>query len=300
MNSSTRRELIALFIQLEQCEKAGVPIFDSIRMAVEEAGSRSLKRRIKIILGMMEDGHLLSEGMMTAPLLFDEMIVRFVEIGEETGHMGAMFERCAEYLRRLEEHARQMRRATRNAKFTFGIMAFLAAVFHHDNTLVLNAIYLAVLISSVLTLRRLSRIFRYATDMLILRLPWIGPLVRQYSYARFAEGLSILYSSGVDLKKSLHSAVLCIPNLRLRDKVEDVLPLIDGGLSLFRAFSQARIFDARGLAMLRAGETSGNLSAALREWAEYHDTRIEEEITAVQQFAGPLCSLLLGGLLFRF
>jgi type IV pilus assembly protein PilC len=297
MSKSSRRGQIALFLHLEHMEKAGVPILQSLDAAANDADTRALGRALEAMTGAMRAGMTLSEAMGLYPRLFDDTTVALVALGEKAGRMGRIFEKCRQHFRRAEEHAEKMRRATRYPKFAGVIILGLALL--RGETLLPQAVALTVFFCVVIVGgRRYSPLFRHATDHALLLLPRAGRLIAQVSHARFADSLAMLYESGIPLKTAIGVAAASVPNFVIRAALERAGAAVTEGRSLHAAFSAEAGMDRLALAMIKAGEDSGNLAATLHELADYYDRRTDEALTAVEQLAAPLLTLVAGALLW--
>jgi type IV pilus assembly protein PilC len=297
MSRTADRALIVLFLHLEQMEKAGVPIAQSLATARDAALTKKIHNAVDGVLHQVKQGHTLTEAMSFYPDIFDETNIRLVAVGEKGGKMARAYGLCLEYIRRRDEHARFMRKATRQPKISLAIILALAAFRGH--TLLPWAAFMIVTVSAAFwALRRFVMPFRYITDRMFVGSPILGPFVAQDSWARFAHSLSMLYEAGVDMRSGLMAAAATIPNLVIRDAAEDAIPRVINGASIHAAFREGGRMDKMALAMLKAGEDTGNFGRTLRELAEYYEKSTADALTALQQFSGPVLTIITGGVLY--
>lgn len=297
MARNADRALIVLFLHLEQMEKAGVPITESLAAARDSAVTPKIAAAVDGVLHEVKLGHPLNEAMAFYPKVFDETMLSLVAVGEKSGKLARSFTQCLDYIRRRDEHARLMRRATRQPKLSLAIILGLAA-FRGHTALPYAALAIVSTVAVFWAGRRFLYPFRYVTDRLFLALPVVGKFIAQDSWARFAASLAMLYEAGVDLRSGLATAAATIPNLVIRDSAEDILPLVRDGASLLAAFKAGGRMDSMALAMLKAGEDSGNFGGCLRELAEYYEKNTADALTALQQYAGPILTIATGSVLY--
>jgi type IV pilus assembly protein PilC len=297
MLKASARALIVLFLHLEQMEKAGVPITQSLAAARDAAEEKYVRTALDGLLHEIKNGHKLHEAMEFYPKVFDETMIGLIKLGEKSGKLARVFGQCLEYVRRRDEHARLMRRATREPKISGAIILGLA-VFKNHTALPWAAAILAAFITAFVLARRVLPWFRYMTDRLFLAIPKLGPLVAQDSWARFAASLALLFEAGVDMRSGLRIAAAGIPNLVIREAAESAIPPIEAGSSLHAAFRDTKRMDKMSLAMIKAGEDTGNFSQTLRELADYYEKRTAEALTALQQLSTPILTIILGIVLF--
>ena len=107
-------------------------------------------------------------------------------------------------------------------------------------------------------------------DQKILKfLNWISP-VRGEDLLAFSRALAQMVDGGISLKRAMDILYQDIENPALRKVVAEVGSEISGGQSLSAAMAKhPLIFDRFFLAMVRAGESSGNLPEMLRRLGDY-------------------------------
>jgi type IV pilus assembly protein PilC len=94
----------------------------------------------------------------------------------------------------------------------------------------------------------------------------------------FTRQLATMHRSGMPLLESLNSLAEGEENPRLKEALLDVNSQVQAGLPLYAAFgAHPDIFEPRYVAMIRAGDTSGDLSLALRELANDLEKRSSME-----------------------
>lgn len=297
MSKASERALIVLFLHLEQMEKAGVPIAQSLEEARDETQQKKLRYALDGIVHEVRRGQPLHEAMSFYAKVFDETILGLVAVGEKAGKLARAFSLCREYVTKRDEHARLMRKATRQPKISVVIILILAAV-RHETALPMAAISLSFFLALFIAARRLLQPFRYLSDRLFLMLPRVGTFIAEDSWARFAESLAMMFEAGIDLRTGIATAAEAAPNLVIREAIEAALPRIVKGASLHAAFRESKRMDSLALAMIKAGEDSGNLAHTLRELAEFYEKRTAATLTAMQQLTGPVLTIITGSILY--
>jgi type II secretory pathway component PulF len=297
MSFSHDRALIILFLHLEQMEKAGMPIAESLSTAAEETTDRKLRAAMEGVVHEVKQGASLSAAMGFFPRAFDETVLRLVDVGEKSGKLARAFGLCLDYVRKRDEHQRLMKKALRGPKISAAIILLLAAL-HNHTALPLTVAGIFAFMSLFMLCRQFSEGFRYLSDRLFLVLPTVGPFIAEDSWARFASSLSMLYAAGVDLRAGLKTAGEAAPNLVIRGAVEAAAARVQDGLSLHAAFRETGRMDRMALAMMKAGEDSGNLAHTLNELTEFYEKRADEALSAVQKLSGPVLTIITGIVLY--
>lgn len=107
---------------------AGIPLSQAIRYAADACGNDYLTERLKPTASKLEAGRGIAESLREARVLPD-MVMDMVATGENTGEIGFMMDKVAEY---YEEEGKLR---SHQAGYVFGILVFLGV-----------AIYVAVLV----------------------------------------------------------------------------------------------------------------------------------------------------------
>lgn len=107
------REIIQLFIQLEQLQSSGVPLLDSLSDLRDSNDNQTLKDAMRDIYRSVAEGSSLSEAMETHPKIFNAMIVSLVKSGEDTGDMASSYRQLIKYLNWVDDMQVKVRKATR-------------------------------------------------------------------------------------------------------------------------------------------------------------------------------------------
>lgn len=290
------RALIGFFLHLEQMEKAGVPLRQSLQAACDDAEDRALKKSLPLMIEEIKAGQTLSEAMAGYPRIFDVTLLRLVALGERAGKMGMVLAKARDYLRRAEEHRSQMKRALLYPKIS-GVIILGLAAWRHDTNMPLLAGCIFCLWAALKLARYVLPVVKSATDRIILAIPVIGRFSAQYSFSCFAESLATLFDAGVPLRQALPVATEAAPNLSIRAWLSGAADRVTAGQAFHEAFKGGRM-EPLALSMLKAGETTGGFSAPLREISTYYDRRLAEALTALHQMAGPVITIILGALLY--
>ena len=132
-------------------------------------------------------------------------------------------------------------------------------------------------------------------DALLLRMPWMGPLVRGVNTSRFASTLAILVGGGVPLLAALDSAARVMTNMVMREAVERAIERVREGASLARALGETRAFPPLLVHLVASGEASGKLEQMLERAARLETQALERRLAVFLTLLEPVMILLMGG-----
>ena len=129
----------------------------------------------------------------------------------------------------------------------------------------------------------------------LLRMPWLGSLIRGVNTSRFASTLAILVGGGVPLLSALASGARVMNNLVLREAVERAIERVREGASLARALGETRAFPPLLIHLIASGEVSGKLEQMLERAAHLETQALERRLAVFLTLLEPVMILVMGG-----
>ena len=137
---------------------------------------------------------------------------------------------------------------------------------------------------------------RYRLHALLLRLPWLGPLIRGVNTSRFASTLAILVGGGVPLLSALTSSAQVVTNRVMREAIGHAIERVREGASLARALGETRAFPPLLVHLVASGELSGKLEQMLERAAVLETQSLERRLEVFLTLLEPLMILVMGGI----
>lgn len=322
------RDLIQLFVHLEQLQKAGVPLLDALADVRDTSESTKLRDIMTEIHREVSEGSSLSQAMATHPSVFPQIFVSLVGAGEETGNLTNSFSQLIRHLKWTDAMNVKVKKATRYPKIlivvVIGVIWLMMGhvvpqvVEFLDNigqelpaiTLALIATskffseYFAYVIAGLVSLylffrigRSVSEGFRYQTDGLALRLPVMGSLIRKIALSRFCQTFGVLFNSGLEILKCLDSAQATAGNMVIAEALTNIREKVQEGSPLSVAMNNSGEFPSLVVRMVRIGEESGNLTDVLQQVADFYDRDVNEAVDAMIAMIEPALTVILGGMI---
>lgn len=280
-----------------QMEKAGVPVRQMLEVAAEDSGHRAITRACVWMLHDIKAGGKLSEAMAQHPQIFNPVMVSLVAAGEQTGRMAHVLEACFDHCLQMDAFQHDMRKATRNFKFSAVIILGLMLLLGRTAVPLATAgiaVTAAVFIGAYFFVPAFRRFFHY----LFIVTPGVGVFLRHLEMARFADMLALYYNAGVPLFDAFPGAVNMVQNLSMRDVIQRACDRVVAGERFDAAFSSLPYVEHGFLNMLSVGETSGNLGHTMREAANYYRDQMSDSLHKLQTTTGPLLTILLGAVVY--
>lgn len=120
------RDLIQLFMHLEQMQSAGVSMLDSLGDIRDATDHDQLRDIMAEVYRDVSEGSSLSEAMALHPKVFKNLYISLIASGEETGDLTSVYNHLVKYLKWVDEMQSKVRKATRYP--TILLIAVLATV----------------------------------------------------------------------------------------------------------------------------------------------------------------------------
>ena len=324
-----RGDLVGFCFHMEQLLSAGVPVVEGLSTLRDSVGNPRLRDVLAGLVERVEGGETLSGAMRAYPHVFGGVFVNLVRAGEFSGRLGEIFRSLHEHLKWQNEQLALMRRLLTYPAVTgavvllvvFFLMAHLVPqlvsfieamgrdlpvhtrvlivvsdAFVDYWFLVLATLFLAV--GLLIVACRTSPAVTYAVDAMKLRLWLIGPISKKLIIARFTGSFALLYASGITVLECVHICEGLAGNRVVERAASRAGTMIAEGASISAAFEASGLFSPLVLRMLRLGENTGRLDAALLNATRYYSGGVTESMERLQAMLGPVITLVLGAVLF--
>jgi type IV pilus assembly protein PilC len=319
------RALMDLCIHLEQFDKAGIPLKESLE---ELSRIQEIPKFKLILLEMMKEvdrGLLFSTALSKHPSVFDEVFVGLIAVGEKTGRLSFVLPQLIHHLKWIEEIQAQFLKAIRYPL----IMAMLLVLV----IVTLMTILVPELVSFIENLKGdlpfstrclMATSSFLSTYLFILlmggglgsllmmlffnyhvrgpywksrfqeALPLIGPLRRKLVIARFCHLFAVMFGGGIDILQAIQNARKALGPGGVSLALKDVELSIQEGLSLSKAFEKTAVFPPMVVRMIKIGEQTSSLHPNLLHVTDYFDVSIKRQVDHVVGLLEPLMILTIG------
>ena len=317
-------ELSLLTRQLATLLDSGLTMEQALAALIEEAEAPVAREVLAGVKAEVMAGASLATALGSTARSFPEFYRALVHGGEESGALPTVLAHLADYL-----DARQALRQKTSLALLYPMLVALVAITIVTGLLVyvvpqvvqvfqqsrqalplltraliglsdfLRAAWPYLLVLAVGTaagfhwmLRRPGPRRRW--HALLLRLWWIGPLVRGVDTSRFASTLAILVGGGVPLLAALASGARVMGNAVLHEAVERVIERVREGVSLARALGETRAFPPMLVHLVASGESSGKLEQMLNRAARLETQALERRLAVFLTLLEPVMILVMG------
>jgi type IV pilus assembly protein PilC len=326
-NKIKTRDLIAVFIHLEQLERAGVSIIDSINDLKETADSERIKNLMAEIYEAIKNGSLFSESLSKHPDVFNPIHVGLISMGEKTGNLATSFASIIEDLKWNMDIKRKTKKATTGPLFGIVMMCVVLGImttivvpkvtgFIVTQGLTLPVMTVALIgfsdfvknnwyfiIFSVPLIMILMKLLAKNPEMAVkiddlkLKLPIIGPIISKIDAAKFCQFFALTFKSGLGVIECLEASSSVIKNKAMRKSIIVVKQQVTDGQSLAKAIALTGYFPNLVIRMFKIGEESGNMEKALQNIKFFYDREINDSIDKLVGMIQPTLTIVMGGMI---
>jgi type IV pilus assembly protein PilC len=321
---SIPNDLLIIFGQeLAALLKAGLPLFQSLDVMLERQKDPQFRRSLQAVRERVKSGTALSEAVRAEGELFPPMFAASLVAGERSGNLETVLRRFVSYLRLNQVLKKKAIAASVYPLVLFGVMVTMVGVMmvfviprFEDFYSGLN-VELPVLTRALIFVARglasnlwivgpalvalpllLAAALRregagVVLDRMLLRLPYLGQLMRMYATSQLARTLATLLQGGLPLLNALEVAASSIGNRAMAKAVAGSTGHIREGRSLTHALEATAMLENLTLEMVKVGEQTGALGEMLNAIAEFYDEELDTRLQTVLSLVEPVMLVLM-------
>ena len=313
-------------IQLATLSEAGIPVVKALTILEGQTRPGPFKYVLQDLVDDVSGGTPLSEAMAKHDPVFDSLYSSMVRAGEAGGILDIVLTRLATF----REKAADIRATVRGAMIYPMViltvaMGVLAAVitwvipkfreifesFGVDlpgsteallsiSDACVNYWYLVfglpiVLVFLHLAAMRRGGAYRFRIHGLLLRIPGLGPVIKNSIVAGFARTFGTLIQAGVPHLDGLSIVRDTTGNDVLADAIEDIRRVVREGDGLARPMGETGLFDDLVVNMVDVGEETGELDRMLLKVADAYEVQVDRTIDAFFKLLEPALLILIAG-----
>lgn len=324
----SRRELINFTFHIEQLNKSGVPLLDSLKDIRDSLDYSHFTDVLQTIIDDIEGGKTFSLALSEHSQIFDKVYVTLVKVGEETGRLAEVLHDLGNTLRWQDELASHTKKIMIYPSIVtlvvLSVVSFLMIYLMPQllpfiknigtdiplHTRILMQVsnsfidywYIifglpVMLFFLIRELIRHNHVVQYVVDGLKLRIWLFGPLLSKIKLARFANYFAMMYSSGITVLDALKISEDMVDNAALADSINTARRQIADGTQISESFESIGVFPSMIVRMLKIGEDTGAMDEALLNVSYFYNREVRESIDKLEPAMMPILTVLLGGMM---
>ena len=317
---------IAIFTrQLSTLIDADMPLSEGLRTLAKQVEKPSFRKVISEVAESVEGGSLLSAALSQYPKLFSDFYVKLVQSGEVSGKLHESLLYLADYVERSQALTSKLKGALTYPAFiifSLLVVSILMATFVLPNLLAIFEevgdvelpittrilIWIvnftnAYIIQSAIIITFTVVIFVYFMgtpegkewfDNVKIKIPSLGPVIRNLYLARIAESLTTLMRAGIPILDSLKITSDLVGNKVYKKIMLDAEESVKSGGNISTALAKYKEIPPLFSSMISIGERTGKMDFILDHVSKFYKSEAENSIQGISQIIEPAIILLLG------
>lgn len=302
-------EITSFCSQLSLLIDAGIAPIDALEVLIKDITNPKGKALLNSILTNMTAGLSFAEALNDTGL-FPPYFIHMISLGEESGNLDVVLQNLSDYYEHEEAISSSIKSALRYPVIMLILMALVITVLLTrvlpifkqvfsqlggdlsglakrfmaiGNLLNQLSVGIIAVIFILLFLYFIVSHTQKGTEMFhhfLTRAPFIKNFYLNISYGRFASGLAMALSSGLDTFHSLDLVSNLIDNTIMQEKIEICRTSLQNDASFPDALKNAGIFSNLYLQMITIGFRTGNIDSVMSKISAQYDDETEEKLHA--------------------
>ncbi|HEZ4783107.1 TPA: type 4 pilus assembly protein PilG [Neisseria meningitidis] len=321
----TQEDITVFTRQLSTMIKAGLPLMQAFEIVARGHGNPSMTEMLMEIRGEVEQGSSLSRAFSNHPKYFDRFYCNLVAAGETGGVLESLLDKLAIYKEKTQAIRKKVKTALTYPVsviavaigLVFVMMIFVLPAFKEvyanmgaelpalTQTVMdmsdffvsygwMVLIALGFAIYGFLKLKARSIKIQRRMDVILLRMPIFGDIVRKGTIARWGRTTATLIAAGVPLVDVLDSTAGAAGNLIYEEATREIRTRVIQGLSMTSGMRATELFPNMMLQMSSIGEESGSLDDMLNKAAEFYEDEVDNAVGRLSAMMEPIIIVILG------
>lgn len=302
---------------------AGLPLVQCLEILSAQMDKPHFKQIITTVTGDVEGGATLAEALGKHKE-FSHLYVNMVEAGEAGGILDTILMRLATYLEKAEALTRKVKTAmtypTVVAVVALGATIFMLMFiiptfakmftdFGGDLPLptaivmglsdFLRSYWYILALGTGVAIFAFKRFYATDTgkmkiDMLSLKVPVLGTVIRKSAIARFTRTLGTLISSGVPILNGLDITARTAGNKVVEKAIFATRESISQGETISEPLKLSGVFPPMVTQMIGVGEQTGALDDMLDKIANFYDDEVDTAVEQLTAVIEPVMIVVMG------
>lgn len=319
-----QREFLVFNQELATLLKAGMPLVQSLEILRRNVPNPVFKGLLDDVYDRVRSGTALSEAFEAHPRHVTPIYTASLMAGERSGSLEQVLRRYVAYVQVISGVQRRVVSALVYPAvltlLSLGVVAIIVVrVVPEFNqfykgfdaqlplaTRVIVAVSDAIRSQILLLLIGLAGLvvaarwalrqpaYRQRLDRLVLSLPGLGVIARQFSTSQLARTLGTLLGGGIPLVTALDVASRSVSNRHIAAQMADITRQVREGQPLSVAMAAKGEFPDVSLKMVEVGEATGALQDMLNAIADFYDEDIETKLSRFLLLIEPTLLVVMG------
>lgn len=304
--------------------ETGVPFIEALDAIIEGARTPKIAAAMESVKEDVVSGKPLSSALRAVPVMFPPLICDLVRVAEEAGQLATALESGAEYLERASELRKRIVQAMLYpavmltvALLTVTVLVVFVMPKFADIFLKMKADVpastkamlamgdfvrghpigvLVIIAGTVLGGRLIMRTpsTKRIAVSLFMRVPALGPLLRDLALSRSLQSISTLLSGGVPVMDALEQGARVASNDQVSGALMHARTVVEHGGSLAEGIGQSAVMPRLLVQMVAVGERTGRLPDLMVATASKMDEEAASRLKAMVSLMEPVMIVVMG------
>jgi type IV pilus assembly protein PilC len=318
------KEFVMFSRQMAVMVEAKVPILASLKGIIEQTPNPYFAKVLLAVMADVDEGKSLSEAMRRHPEVFSNLYVNMIQSGEISGNLQQSLESLADNIEKNYVLTQKIKGVLYYPTFILGaffVVGFIMITFVIPKLTEMiketNAklpITTKILIAAgdfmqhywwavlIVVVAGISGMIYYIRtdegkkefDVLVLKIPVVGRVVKYVYLARFAENLSTLVRSGIPIVSALQIAGQTIGNIVFEAHIAEAAEKVKTGGSVNEVLAAKKDFPPIMSQMVKVGEDTGKLDMTLDTMAKFYTREADQIVSNLSSIIEPVLIVILG------
>jgi type IV pilus assembly protein PilC len=322
----TIKDLVVFTRQFAVMIDAGLPLVQCLQILADQQTNITFKNVLRDVRANIEQGQTFADSLARHPKVFDDLFVNLVAAGEIGGILDTILNRLAIQLEKQEKLRTQLKGAmvypatvsTIAVACIVLLLVKVIPVFEQmfadfggtlpgPTQMVISMsnwlqVWIGYLMAGTFAFftafgqaRYRSPAFRYQTDMVALKLPIFGDVIKKVAVARFTRTLGTMISSGVPILDGLDIVAKTAGNMIIEEELQATRASISEGRTISEPLQGSKIFPGMMVQMVSVGEETGSMEVMLTKIADFYDDEVDAAVGALTAMLEPVMMVFMGG-----
>jgi type IV pilus assembly protein PilC len=319
-----KRDVIVFTNQLANLLESGVAILPALQLMSEESTSTALRKVLREVVEDIRQGSSIADALAKHELVFSELYVSMIEVGEQTGNLDEILRQLAKHMEKEETLKANLRSAMTYPAIVLllaiGVVLLMlnftlppllglynefdaqlplptrilmaASAFFLEYRLVIFAVLIVIILGAYLYFRTPRG--RQQLHYWFLKLPVIGRINTQGNVSRFSRTLATLLQAGLRLPESMRLTEETIQNVILSEEIEELRQETLQGRGIAAPLAGSEHFPQMLAQVVRIGEETGTLDEHLLTLADFYEEEVDRALDNLTSLLEPGMVIFVG------
>lgn len=319
------QEQILFAKHLAMMLKSGMTVLDGLKILKKQASSKSMIKIIDYLISEISNGQFLSSALEKYKRVFGDFFINIIRVGEASGILYENLNYLALELNKKKELKKKVFSAMIYPIIiviaTFGITGLMTVyifpkilpifktlninlpittrilinvsefLINYGVYAVLGILVFIVLFWIVLKIKSVRRFF----DIVILKIPLAGNMVKNYNISNFCRTFGLLLKSDIKVVEAILITADTMKNLIYKEELQQAANIVTKGEEISSHLEKKKnIFPEMISQMIAIGENTGNLSETLLYLSEFYEKEVDDSAKNLSSTLEPILMVTMG------